>query len=897
MNFIKSARQYLNNPEVDMYERTFALLSSIGLLGLLLAIIGGFFTGEAFWSMVLAFSCLITFLIMIILAFKFHKVRIVSAIVAFVLAVVFIPLNFFTSGAIHGGAICWNVFVSVYISMMLRGKTRVFFLIVEAVSIISTYYVYYRFPELATQRSGYTEFMDSIVSFFLVSFIIVFMIAYHSGLLRSENERTRVQKDEIDDLNRAQNTFFSSMSHEIRTPINTIIGLNEMILRENASDEINEDAMNIRSASQLLLHLINDILDMSKMQSGQMKLTESNYYCSDMISDVSAMINTRAAEKGIDFKIDVSPGIPEELIGDDMRIRQILINVLNNAVKYTSEGTVSLSINSEPVGDKLVKIIYTISDTGMGIRKESIPYLFDAFKRVDEHKNKKIEGTGLGLSIVKQLIEMMDGKISVNSVYTKGSTFVIEIPQKVSGSGLIGEIDFFKNNRKNELKEYSASFVAPNANILVVDDTPANLMVVAKLLRETKVNVTTVESAEDALSKTLENHYHVIFMDHLMPDMDGIECLKRIKNQTGGLCRDSKIVALTANAGSESARLYMREGFDSYLVKPVRGTDLESELIKQLPKELVTITDEQAEIEEKASLWRDIHKARASVIITTDSVSSLPKDVQEKFGIRVIPIRIQTEDGIFRDGIDIDSGGLIDYMNDTDKTVIVRPISVERFESFFAACLKDARNVIHISGSDVVNRSSYPNAVEAAKTFDNVHVVNSGHLAGALGAVSMIAAKAASEGADLDEIFEVIENMKASVRAEYILENLDYLSKTGQISRFFAKLIRAFSLRPVVYVNESRMKLYKAYFGSDRRAWKKYIKRMLKHKSAVEDSMVAVFSTDLKPQDREFIKETILKYVKFKSVQFFQTSSVMALNCGPGSIGLVTFVKVKPKRT
>ena len=895
MRIIKRSREYLNNPDIDMNERTFALLSSIGLFGLLLAIIGGFFTGEAFWSMLLAFSCFIAFVAMILLAFKFHKVKIISAVVAFILVFIFIPLNFFTSGAIHGGAICWNVFVSVYISMMLGGKTRVVFLIGETVSVIATYYLYYRFPELATDRGAYTEFMDSVVSFFLVSFIIVFMIAYHSGLLRSETERAHDQKDEIDDLNRAQSTFFSSMSHEIRTPINTIIGLNEMILRENASDEINEDAMNIRSASQLLLHLINDILDMSKMQSGQMKLTESNYYCADMISDVSAMINTRAEEKGLDFRIEVSPGLPEEMIGDDMRIRQVLINVLNNAVKYTSEGTVTFSINSEQIGDKQVKLIFTVSDTGMGIRKESIPHLFDVFKRVDEQKNKKIEGSGLGLSIVKQLIEMMDGKISVNSVYTKGSTFIIEIPQKVSGSNLIGDIDLFKNKRKTELKEYSASFVAPNANILVVDDTPANLMVVAKLLRETKVNVTTVESAEDALSKTLENHYHVIFMDHLMPDMDGIECLKRIKNQTGGLCRDSKIVALTANAGSESARLYMREGFDSYLVKPVRGADLEAELIKLLPKDLVTITDMQAEIEEKASLWRDVHNARASVIITTDSVSSLPKDVQSKFGIRVIPIRIQTEEGIFRDGIDIDSEGLLEYMENSNKRVMVRPISVERFESFFAACLKDARNVIHISGSDVVNKSSYPNAVEAAKTFDNVQVVNSGPLAGALGAVCMIAAKAASEGAEPDEILSLVDDMRSMVRAEYILNNLEYLSKTGQIRKTFAKLVGAFSLRPVVYVNETRMKLYRAYFGSERRAWKKYIKRMLKHPSSVEDTMVAVFSTDLKPQDREFIKETILKYVKFKSVEFFKTSSVMALNCGPGSIGLVTFEKLKKK--
>ncbi len=892
MNLIKKSREYLNNPKYDLNERTFALLSAIGLFGLFLAILGGFITGEAFWSMVLAVSCFVVFIIMIILAFRFHKVKVISAIVAFILSVIFIPLNFFTSGAIHGGAVCWNIFVSVYIGMMLSGKIRVFFLTLEAISVVATYYVYYCYPELATDRGAYTEFSDSIVSFFLVSFIIVFMTAFQSGLLIRENERTKKQKDEIDDLNRAQNSFFSSMSHEIRTPINTIAGLNEMILRENASDEINEDAINIRSASQLLLHLINDILDMSKMQSGQMKLTESNYYCADMISDVTSMIHTRANEKGLEFNVDVAPGLPEELWGDDVRIRQILINVLNNAVKYTLEGSVSLSVSAERDLEKQVRVIFTVSDTGIGIRKENIPFLFDVFKRVDEQKNARVEGTGLGLSIVKQLVDLMGGKISVNSVYTKGSTFVIEIPQKIVGDGVIGEIDFFKNKRTNELKEYSASFVAPDANILVVDDTSANLMVVSKLLRETKVKVTTVLSAEEALSKTLENHYHVIFMDHLMPDMDGIECLKRIRNQTGGMCRESKVVALTANAGSDRSRLYMREGFDSYLVKPVRGIDLENELIKLLPSDLVTIADEKTDIENNASLWRDVHKNRASVIITTDSVASLPQSVLDKFGIRVIPIRVQTQDGVFRDGIDIDSEGLIKFMTEEEKRVIIRPISVDRFESFFASCLKDARNVIYISGSGAVNRSSYPNAVEASKTFDNVHVVNSGHLAGALGAMCMLAAKAAAEGAETEEILGMIDRIRLNVKAEYILQNLDYLTEAGQIGRFFAKIVRAFSLHPVVYVNNTKMKMYRAYMGGTKRAWAKYIKRILKNGVVAEDQ-VAVFGTDLKRQDREYITEQIQKHVKFKSVQFFNASSVMAFNCGPGSFGIVTIKKQK----
>ena len=892
MNLIKRGRTYLKESDADINERTFALLSTIGLFGLLLAILGGFITGEAFWSMVLATSCFVVFVMLIIFAFKYKKVRIVSAIVAFVLSVIFIPLNFFTSGAIHGGATTWNIFVTVYISMMLRGKIRVVFLVIETVSVCATYYVYYLFPELATNRGAYTEFADSIVSFFLVSFIIVFMITFQSGLLRNENKKTKKQKEEIDDLNRAQNRFFSSMSHEIRTPINTIIGLNEMILREDASDEINEDAMNIRSASNLLLHLINDILDMSKIQSGQMKLTENTYSTTDLISDVAGMILTRAEEKGIEFKVDVSPGIPKEMVGDEVRIRQILINVLNNAVKYTSEGSVSFSVHCEQEGDnRQVRMFFTVSDTGMGIRKENIPYLFDVFKRVDEAKNARIEGTGLGLSIVKQLVDAMGGKISVNSVYTKGSTFIIELPQRFVGDGLIGEIDVFKNHRTNELKNYEVSFTAPDASVLVVDDTPSNLTVVKKLLRDTLVNVTCANSAEEALSYTLENHYHVIFMDHLMPDMDGIECLKRIKNQIGGLCRDSKIVALTANAGSESARLYMREGFDSYLVKPVKGTDLEEELRNMLPANLVTATDSKTDAEVKASLWREDHKAKASVIITTDSLAAIPIEDLNKYGIRVIPIRIQTDDGLFRDGIDIDSDALIKSMVDDKKRMVVRPISVERFESFFAECLKDARNIIHISSTDVVNRSSYPYAVEASKTFDNVHVVNSGHLAGGVGCLCVLSAMIASEGADVNEIIDHIEFLKDKIRIEYYAQNLDALSDAGQVGRFIARFVRAFSLHPIFYVDETRMRVYRTYFGSEKRAWKKYIKRMLRKPSSLLDYRATVFGTDLKPEDREFIKDEICKRANFKAITFYKTSSVMALNCGPRSFGIVVVKK------
>ncbi|MBQ1506780.1 MAG: HAMP domain-containing histidine kinase, partial [Erysipelotrichales bacterium] len=279
---------------------------------------------------------------------------------------------------------------------------------------------------------------------------------YRIALLNKQNK-------EIEGLIASQNRFFSSMSHEIRTPINTIIGLNEMILREDISDEIAEDAVNIRAAGRMLLNTVNDILDMSKFQAGDMKIVADNYNTGNMLSEIVGMLWLKAKEKNLDFHINVSPDVPAELRGDEVRIKQILMNVLNNAIKYTKEGSVTLSVECNKLEDGTVNMIYTVKDTGKGIRKEDIPYLFTAFRRGDEEQNRYIEGTGLGLSIVKELVDLMGGRITVNSVYTKGSTFIVEIPQKVVDFKGIGELDMERRHVINTGERYRQKFDAPEA--------------------------------------------------------------------------------------------------------------------------------------------------------------------------------------------------------------------------------------------------------------------------------------------------------------------------------------------------------------------------------------------------------------------------------------------------
>ncbi|MBP0966148.1 MAG: fatty acid-binding protein DegV, partial [Oscillospiraceae bacterium] len=343
-------------------------------------------------------------------AIRTGRGRLGAAAVAFLVCLVYTPNVFFHDGGICGEAPVWFLFSVFFIGTCLSGKTMVLYLMLELAEAVGCWYCSWRFPSLIIHDSELTVHIFSLIALILTGVTVSITIGYRNMLYRASVQRSIRQTKEIEALNEAQNHFFSSMSHEIRTPINTIFALNEMILRENINDEVAEDAANIQSASKMLLHLINDILDMSKFASGKMKLTPVVYNPGDMLSEIVGMLWIRAKEKGLDFQVHVSPDIPVELLGDEVRIKQILINVLNNAIKYTPQGSVSLTIQPGETENGILHVIYSVSDTGIGIKKENIPYLFSAFKRMDEEKNRHIEGTGLGLSIVRQFVDLMGGK-------------------------------------------------------------------------------------------------------------------------------------------------------------------------------------------------------------------------------------------------------------------------------------------------------------------------------------------------------------------------------------------------------------------------------------------------------------------------------------------------------
>ncbi len=398
------------------------------------------------------------------------------------------------------------------------------------------------------------------------------------------------EKNMLEDVvraNEAKSQFLANMSHEIRTPINGILGMDSVLLKECHDENLREYAKNIQSAGQSLLSIINDILDISKIESGKMEILTIRYQLFSVLNDCYNLTKIKLQNKPVSFIMQINEKLPSWLYGDEVRIRQIINNFLSNAVKYTKEGNITFELDFEEKTDEQILLVITVRDTGIGIKEEDLGKLFESFTRIEEKRNRNIEGTGLGLNLTKNLVNLMGGEVFAESTYGKGSCFTAKIPQKIADAKPMGDFGKRYQQYLSTSDDDKLSFLAPDAKILVVDDVTMNLKVVKGLLKATKIQIDTAVSGSECLECVKTTPYQMIFLDHMMPEMDGLETLEHMKNLADNPNAQTPVIMLTANAIVGAKEEYIEAGFTDYLTKPIRETELLEMILKYLPEELV----------------------------------------------------------------------------------------------------------------------------------------------------------------------------------------------------------------------------------------------------------------------------------------------------------------------
>ena len=477
---------------------------------------------------------------------------------------------------------------------------------------------------------GIFEKQDTVISaaYFFVPFIVVFILGLiygafvARGLIRVIDEQTK----EANAANKAKSTFLANMSHEVRTPINAILGMDEMIIRESNDEQIVEYATNIKQAGKSLLAQVNGILDYSKLEEGKMEIFDVEYDLATMVNTLITSSSTRAKSKGLNFKVNVDENLPMTLLGDDVRLGQIIANLLTNAVKYTEAGEVGLSMLEKGRDDRAVEIEVTVKDTGRGIPEDEIENLYVSFKRIDEEHNRNIEGTGLGIPIVIELLQLMGSELEVKSTYGVGSAFSFVIKQGIVNNEPIG--DYKKRIKRSYRRRNKYTFPSmPKAEILVVDDYEMNLMVAKNLMKVYDFVPDVVQSGREAITRAEEKEYDVIFMDHMMPDLDGLQTLDILKEQ-GYLGSRTKVIALTANAIAGAKEYYISKGFDDYLTKPIDAEALEDMLLKYMPKKKI-LKKAISDVKHDRTLTSNDDERQALIKIFVSTIDESAKKLDE----------------------------------------------------------------------------------------------------------------------------------------------------------------------------------------------------------------------------------------------------------------------------
>lgn len=882
-------KKILYGGTTDLREQLFRLILFVGMVVTIAAILAGFVLQNALANS-LPLCCLLgVILIAAALTFVYHRVDVAAALFAILVICGIFPLMFFASGGAKGGAAVWYVLGILYIFMMFRGKKLLIFLLLAVVSDVSTYVMAYLNPQLVIPLGSELEiYYDSLFAVLTVGLAVGIIMWFHLRLYERERDLTLKQKEEIEQISKSKDAFFTNMSHEIRTPINTIIGLNEMILREDISDEVKEDALHVKNASNMLLTLINDILDFSQIESDRMTIVAVPYSPKELFGDIVDMLQIRMKEKKLDFLIDIDSNLPSMLRGDEVRIKQIMINLLTNAVKYTEKGSVTLSVQGETLEDGRVRMTMSVSDTGIGIKKEDLESLYDYFKRIDQEKNRKIEGSGLGLAITKQLVSLMDGRLMVDSIYTKGSVFTVILDQSVEDAAPVGQVDYAKKLRHRQGGRYQQSFEAPLAKVLLVDDNKTNLMVAEKLLRATKVQINKAQSGEECLELMEKKSYHVVFLDSMMPGMDGQETLKEIRRRESGLNRQTPVIALTADAEAGDEQRYLDAGFDGYLAKPIDVRRMEAEIIRFLPEELLEYRLDPAEEQPKEteSARHILQRKRRKIQISTDCGSDLSQKYVERYNLKVMYQYIQTDRGVFRDMKEINVDNLAHYMSRSGNRASVISASAEEYEAFYAEALTETENLIHISMAANTG-PAYQNAVRAAQGFGHVHVIDSGHITCGEGLLVLAACRLLDNGCNsVEELCGELNRMKERIETSFLLP-----VGTGNLKKLTAAVSRQLELYPIIHMKQSGFKLERFGYGKQENVRKRYIRRKLRHSRRIDTGVVFITHAGCSVTQQKAFTEEVLKYIPFEKVIVERASVSCSCSSGIGSIGMAYLTK------
>jgi len=617
---IRELRKKFISPDLPMDLVLFNIITIVGLIGGIVTIPFNIANGMSpFLTAVIVVSLVIDVVCIYMANYK-NRLKNSSIAVCFVVGIGLFPIMFFVTGGINSGMVCWFSLGIIFIFMLLEGMDFVFMLLTDLAIIIGVYVISYYHPEyvidLEDQRA---VFLDVIQSLIASSVAIGLIIKFQKNIYDKLYKQATINNDDLlektlqakraekqaQSATEAKSNFLANMSHEIRTPINTIMGMDEMILRETSEKVVEEYALDIKTASQNLLSLINDILDITKIESGKMGIVKGEYEFMSMMHDVLNNVIIRAKEKNLEIKLNIANDIPCEMLGDDIRIKQVLTNIITNAVKYTQEGYIQITVEAKPSFGNYVDLYFSVKDTGIGIKQEDIKRMFDSFERLEVSRNRNIEGAGLGMAITQNLLKMMGSTLNVESVYGEGSDFSFTLSQEIVDPEPIGDFEQ-KLKQLTSNYEYSTSFEAPNANFLVVDDNAMNRKVFVSLLKDSRVKITEAESGYECLQLIKNQHFDMIFLDHMMPGMDGLETFKAMATIQGNKCLGTPIIALTANAIAGAKDRYLTLGFHGFLSKPIVPAQLEKMIRDFLPETLLEYHEPDAKDEARSNRVKKI---------------------------------------------------------------------------------------------------------------------------------------------------------------------------------------------------------------------------------------------------------------------------------------------------